>query len=327
MPYGTFSANQMQFGRETTAGTGVPATDIWRGVAIDIEDASEIVSVEEQVGLLVPTDRSYIGKLAAKLAIPETELTFEQFPHVLEAGVKTVTPTGPTPYVYTYVPSLTTTPNTLKPYTWETGNTVAGDGNEMAYSLVESFTLSGKQGEAWKVSSNWFGRQKVVAAMTGALVLDPVEVALFSKTKLYIDAVGGTIGTTQKTGTLLEASIEVTTGAVPVFSGDGNLYFASHKIVLPKFEFTITMELESGGQVAAQRAAKAAGTIQLFRLECPGSSADRKLVVDFAGRYTTVGSYSNSDGNTTVQLSGEATYSSTAALFYSFVVTNLLATL
>lgn len=325
--YGVFSANTIQLGRETVAGTGVPATVVWRGAAADIEDGRVITPVKEHVGLRVPSGRSYVSQLLAKLSIPETELTFEQFPHVLEAGVLAATPTGAGPYVRAYAPALTTAMQAIKTYTLETGNTIAGDGHEMAYSFVESFTLSGKQGEAWKLASNWQGRTKTEAALTGSLALIGVEEALFSKTVLSIDAEGGTIGTTALAGVLMEASVAVTTGIVPVFSGGGQLYFAAHKFITPKLEYTITMELESGGLVNAERAAYESQATRLIRLSCAGSSAARLLKIDIAGKHQSMGGYQNSNENTTVQISGEARYSSTAALLWAFEVTNSLATL
>jgi hypothetical protein len=315
--------------REVTAGTAVVATAVWRGPAADIEDQREIFHPgnEESVGLLVPTSRTYVGRLGAALSIPETELTFEQFPHVLEAGIMTATPSGSGPYVRAYSPSLTAAVRTIRAYTIETGNKLAGDAHEMPYSFVESFTLSGRTGEAWKQSSNWRGRQKVEAALTGSLALPAVEEALFSKTSVYIDAGGGTIGTTQVTGVLLEASITVTTGIVPVFSADGQLFFIAHKFVKPSLEYSLTMELHSGGVVNAERAAFESQAMRLIRFAVPGSTADRALEIDIAGKHTAVGGYQNSEENTTVQISGEAKYSSADSLFFAFEVTNGVATM
>lgn len=327
MAFGVFSANKVQLGRETTAGTAVAATVVWQGPATDIEDTREIVQAEEQVGLLVPTGRSYVTQLGATIALPETEATFEHLPHVFEGGIKAVTPSGTGPYVRSGYAPGTASQNTIKTYTIESGNAVAGDGNEMEYGFVESFSLSGKSGEAWKVASTWRGRQKTVAALTGSLALIVPEDMLFGKTSLYIDATGGTVGTTQKTGVLLEASIEVETGIQPVHTADGVLYFSSHKIVPPSLEFTITLELENtSGVVAAERVFLASQAIRLFQLTCAGTSS-RTFTAKWAGKYTSIGSYQNSNGNTTVQLSGNAWYSSTDALFFDFAVTNNVASL
>jgi hypothetical protein len=244
MAYGPFSSNKIQIGRETTAGTAVPADIVWRGPAADIEDTSTIQAVDENVGLLVPTGRTYVPQLSAALSIPDTEATFEHLPHIMEAGIGTVSGVGSAgAYAYTYAPGVSAA-NTIKTYTLESGNVIAGDGNEMEYGFVESFTLSGKVGEAWKISSNWRGRQKTVEALTGSLSLTALEEILFGNTSVFIDAAGGTIGSTQKAGVLLEASVTVNTGIMPVFTADGALTFTAHKITPPSLDFTLTMEVE-----------------------------------------------------------------------------------
>lgn len=328
MAYGPFSSNRIQIGAETTSGTAVAADIIWIGPAADIEDTQVVMrpGQTDNTGMLLPTARTYISQLSAALSIPETEATYEHLPHIFEAAIKTATPSGSSPYTYSYAPGVSTA-NTIKTYTLESGNAIAGDGNEMEYGFVESFTLSGKSGEAWKVTSNWRGRQKTVATMTGALSLVSVEEILFGKTKLYIDATGGTIGTTQESGVLLEASLTYNSGIQPVFAADGTLYFTAHKITPPSLDFTLTLELDTtANTVVTERAFWKSQTTRLIRLIATGS-ASREFTVDIAGKYTSVGGYQNSNGNTTVQLSGTAVYSSTDSLFCVFEIDNLLTTL
>lgn len=322
MSYGTFPFNKIQLGRESTAGTAVAATSIWRGPATDIADESSHEYAEEDVGILLPTDREYVPKKAARLALPETELTFEQILHVLEAGIKAATPTGTGPYVYTYTFPTATTPNTIKTYTLETGNAVAGDVNEMEYSFVEEFELSGAAGEAWKIASTWVGRQKTTTTFTGALTLATVEEALFGKTTLYIDATAGTVGTTAKAGVLTAAGVQVKTGVMPVWTADGQLYFYKHKFARPEVTFNFSLELENDTSIlVAQRAAWVAKTLQLFQLKIAGAGTS-EIKVNMAGKYTSFGEYQNEDGNTVVEASGKAVYSSADALFATIIVTN-----
>jgi hypothetical protein len=325
--YGAFSANTIQLGREATAGTALAATAIWRGPANDIEDARVIIAPDESVGILAPTSRTYIAQHAAMLSIPDTELTFEQVGHILDAGIEVATPGIAPNYQRAYAYPVNATAKAIKTYTIETGNTIAGDGNRMSYAFVESFTLSGRVGEAWKVSSNWRGRTKTANALTAALAVPAVEEALFSKTQLYIDAEGGTIGTTVKAGVLLEASVQVTTGIVPVFTGDGALHFTQPKNIPPTIQYTLTMELESDAAVATERTAHQAQTVRLIRLRCAGSAATKQLTIDLAGKHTSFGGYQNSNGNTTVQVSGEAKYSSVASLFFVVDLLSGVATL
>jgi len=326
MAYGAYSANTIQLGRESTPGTAVAATSIWRGPAASIEDARTRQVAEEQVGLLIPTARIYDSALGAKLAMPATELTFEQVLHILEAGIVAATPAGPSPYTYTYALPQTATPNTIKTYTIESGNTVAGDGAEMEQSFVEEFELSGQRLAPWMMSATWMGRQRSVATLTSPLSLVAVEEAQFGKTKLYIDATGGTIGSTQKTGVLTKASVKVRTGWQAVYAGDGVLYYTNVKYVRPEVRLALTIELESGGVATTERAAFVAKSLRLVRLDCAGSTSDRNLTIDGSFIWDTVGDYENDNGDTVLTLEGQAWYSSADNQYFSVVVKNLVST-
>jgi hypothetical protein len=326
MAYAPFSNNYVQMAQEGTPGTSVPALHVWRGAFSMLEDSRTRVIVDEQIGTLFQPERSYDSMLMATWNQPDTPLTFEQILHILEAGVKTVTPTGAGPYVYAYTMPVTGSFNTTKTYTIETGNvTVAGDQYEMAYGFVESFKLSGNPGETWMMGSVWKGRQMVQAAKTGSLTVPTVNEAPFAYTKLYIDATGGTIGTTQKTGVLMGAEVNVTTGLKAVPVGDGNLYFAATKWTKPEVTFSLTIELEDSSVAATERGFYRSNTTRLIRLLCE-RSANLKLQIDLAARYDSISDYSNTDGNTTLTLNGHATLSSADSLSASFTITNNLPT-
>lgn len=326
--YGSFSLNKIQLGRESSAGTAVAATAVWRGEATDIEDGRTIVSpgAEESIGLLVPSNRRYVSGLSAKVTLPETELTFEQVLHPLEAGIKTATPTGASPYTYTYAHPVTAAVNTIKTYTIETGNALAGDVQEMEYSFVEEMTFSGAYGEAWKMASSWMGRQATAASFTSALTAPTVEEVLFSKTKLYIDATGGTIGSTQITGVLTAAQITIKTGIQQVPVGDGTLYSTVHKFVRPEITGSITIELENtNSTVATERAFYKTQTARLLRLDVAGSTSDRNFQFNAAVQWDGIDTYKNDKGDTVVTFNWSAVYSSTDSLYSSVIVKNLLA--
>jgi hypothetical protein len=325
--YGPWSMNKIQLGRETTFGTAVAASTIWRGPFAMLEDASERVIVEENVGTLVQAERSYDSKYMARLAMPATELTYEQFPHILEAGVMTATPSGSYTRAYLY-PTNNTVP-TPKPYTIETFNAAAdNDCLEAEGCLVEEFTVDGAPGEAWKMSANWFGRQVTPTTPTSISTLVAVEEALVPKTLLYIDATGGTIGTTQRSGVFMGGSVKVTTGLVPVPIGDGNLYHLTYKWTRPSITYSLNFELQDDtvSVVAAERAFQKSSTVRLIRLSIPGTSS-RSIIMDFAAKHDKVNGYENSNGNTTVRIDGHAVYSSTDALFWSCTVVNSVSAL
>lgn len=291
-----------------------------------LEDTRERTIVEENIGAFVSNERSYDGKIEASWAMPSSPMTYEQVAHIFEAGIKTATPTGTGPYVRTYnYPYTGTSVNTIKTYTIETGSaTVSADQYEGEYAFVESFELSGSYGESWMMSANWIARQMSQTARTGSLTAPTVNECLFPHTKLYIDASGGTIGTTQKTGVLMSANVNVTTGLKIVPVGDGSLYYVAHKWTKPEITFSITLELEDGSIVATERGHYRSNNTRLFRLGI--TDGTRILNLDWAGKYDSVGDYSNSDGNTTVTLEGHALASSTDSISFTAALTNGVAT-
>lgn len=331
MAYVPYSTNVMQFVREATAGT-IPTnmTDVWRGEFSMLEDTRERTIVEETVGSFFQAERVYDGKLQAAWSQPSTPLTFEQVCHIFEGGIKTATPAGTGPYVRTYnYPYTGTAVNTIKTYAFRGGSAVAAeDVYQMGYGFVESFELSGSFGEAWTMSSNWIGREMVAGTLTTDLTLPTVYEALFPQTLLYIDASGGTIGTTQATGVLMSASINVTTGLRIVPVGDGQLYYTTYKWTKPEATFSLTLELESSSVVADERDAYrvSGGSVRLFRLKST-RDANHILQLDFAGKVDSVGDYTNSEGNTTVTFDGHMVASGTDSLSLTAIVTNQEATL
>lgn len=322
--YGPWSMNKIQLGRESTAGTAVAATTIWRGPFAMLEDSSERQIVDENIGLLVQAERAYDKMYGARLAMPATEMTFEQLPHLLEAGILTATPSGGGPYTRVYAYPTDNSVPTIKTYTIETFNAAAdNDMLEAEYCFVEEFTLEGAAGEAWKMSANWIGRQVTPSTPTSLSTLVAVEDAMVPLTTLYIDATGGTVGTTQRSKVFMGGSIKVKTGLVAVMIGDGQMYFVSHKWTKPEITYSLNFELQddSVSVVAAERAIRKSGAVRLLQLSIAGSSS-RSIVLKWAGKHDTVGNYENSNGNTTVRIDGHAVYSSADALFFSATVIN-----
>jgi hypothetical protein len=214
----------------------------------------------------------------------------------------------------------------INTYTWETGNALVGDANEMEYAFVESFTLTGAINEAWLCEPVWRGRQKSTTTLTAALTLDTVEEAKFANATLYIDATGGTVGTTAVSGVMVGATINVErTGVVPVWAPSGALYFSQHKFIRPIITGSFTFELESDtGLVAAERAFWVAGTGRLIRVKTTGTSS-KYWQFDAHINWTSFGTYTDMDGDTVVTAEWEAIYSATDTLLAEFEVGNAIA--
>ncbi len=327
---GIKALRKIQGGKETTAGTAVVATMLWRGVGV-LEDAQELKTAEEDVGYISGLDRVYIPKLLAKLAMENTPATFEQLPYLGEAGIKAVG-TGVADgagggKIYAY-PMPTTQKNTLNTYTLEGGDDQQAE--EMEYGFVEGFKLSGKGGEAIMMSADWVGRQIALASFTASIAVPSVEEILFGKGVLYIDAT--TIGTTVKSSTLLGMDLTVKTGWVPVFSADGFLYFSFAKVTMPEVTLALTFEHDATG--VAEKAACKAKTRRLVRLKFTGTAVTsgtaynaKTLVLDFGGKWDKFDKLGEQDGNDIVQGTFRARPSETDSTFFTMTVVNALTSL
>lgn len=329
--YASWPMSVCQIGKETTPGTAVACTTIWRGPFGGFDDDRKSETIEEDTGTYADTMRTVDTQLGIKMPAPQGTLHFEQLLYLAEASIaRGVTPTGTPPtYIRTYNVAVGDTAPSLQTYTMRIGNKiVSGDMALLAYAMLEEWEISGNQGELWKTSSNWMAPRKQSGSFTAALGIPAWEPMNFSNTKLYIDAAGGTIGTTQKLGVLMGFSLKFNTGLEWVPAGDGTLYPTAHKIGKPKITFTLTLEVEDGGVVAAERAIYESKAQRLIRVQCPGASPLDMSLDLFGAQYTKVSAYQKlNQNNTTVTFEGNAIYNAAAAKTMTLAVTTGLATI
>lgn len=329
---GIVMLSKVQMGRETTAGTAVPATLLFRGYGI-MDDQREVMFPEERIGIFSGVDRSYIPRYMAAMSFQPNESTFEMLPHVLEAGIQTVTPAqdgSGSGYIYTYDLPETAAP-TIQPYTLEGGDNQQAE--EMEYSFVNNFTLAGNAGEAWMLSSEWLGRQVTNTTFTPGLSVPDVSDMLFQKTKIYIDDVDGSFGGTQKTMTLLSASLAYTTGLIPKFTADGHLYFSFVQTTAPEALLTLTFEHDA--TAVAEKTNWRNQTARLIRLLCEGDAltttgsaySAKTMIIDLAGKWESFDPLGDQDGNMISQATFRGRYNATAAEFGKIIIVNELSSL
>jgi hypothetical protein len=338
---GSKELRKIQWGLEGTAGTATAATAIWRGPATSMVDALEVVESEEQIGIIGGADRTHIPKVGATLTVPETEATFEQLPYpfaMLYGGATTGVADGSGSSGYKY---LTTIPTTAKPtaktYTVETGDDFEAE--EMEHAVAVSVTVSGVAGEAVKVTFDLIGRRATRVSFTGAISLPTVEDILASSGALYLDAIGGTIGTTAVSNQLLSFSITFEAMWVPKHTVDGQLYFTFLSFANKRITGELTFEHDtitsgSGGGKADWRAQ----TAKLMRLQFTGSSyatagsgttftAKKGLRIDLPIKWLTWSEIGDQDGNDTITATFVSKYNATAGNAGSVLITNELAAL
>jgi hypothetical protein len=165
------------------------------------------------------------------------------------------------------------------------------------------------------------------------LTVPVVEDIAFGNTKLFIDAVGGTIGTTQVTNSLLSCTVTIKTGIMGKDTGDGNLYF-NHLEFVPE-DITVKMSFLYNGNSQAERAAFRAQTPRLIRIRALGSLlttagttyTNKTRDIDLAGKWEKFDPIGEQNGSDIIAASFHAKYNSTAAKYCIVTYVNQLASL
>ena len=327
---GVKALSKIQLGRETTAGTEVAASTIWRGMGA-LQDELTQVFVEEQIGFLPATARSYISAYRGSISLDATPATFEQVNHLFEAGIKTDAAAAEgSGYLYEYVAATTASPS-IKTYTLETGDNIGEE--QGLYGFVSDFTLSGSAGEAMMMSGNWTTRQIAPGTFTAGQSAPVVEEILASKGTFFIDEPAGTHGTTAVSDTLLDFTLQWDTGIIAKHTVDGgSLDYRFIQYTPP--EVTLDVTFEHNTTAVAEKAKWRAGTARLIQLKFTGSAlttagttySTKTLVVNLSGKWESFDALDERDGNTICTGTFRAGYESTDASFASIYLVNNLAT-
>jgi len=323
MGYGIVNRRKIQFGQEaaTAPGTPVAATVMWRGPAEQMDGGETVVYPDENVGYLVDLDRSYISSKLASVPFPDTEATYEQILYPLNGAIKAVTSgvrdgTTGSGYLYDFEVSETGA-NTIQPFTIEAGDNT--DCSDMEYSFCQSFTLTWAEQTGLKISQTWQGRQRT-KGQTFATLTPPAVEEILAPT-IFIDDGGGTIGSTQLTGTVIGYSLVYDSGIKGQHAANGELYFEFIKYRKPTCTLTITFE--HNASAVTERAAYDDRTTRLIRIKHEGSAisqgdgayAAKTLLVDICGTYSEFPPYDDTDQDNTITASLRAGYNATDDLY------------
>ena len=194
--------SRIQFGRETTPGTMVPATARMRYNGGFLSDDRTPEFIEEAVGIF-RTDRSVITAVDASLDIPETPATPEQLPYAFAmlfggAIAGSADGAGSSGYRYATTIPTTATPANNYAYTVEGGDDYEVE--RMGYAKFIELTLKGAAKSKITMSGKLMAQrvERLGTAFAAAALVD-VNDLVFGLARLYLDAIGGTIGTTQIT--------------------------------------------------------------------------------------------------------------------------------
>ena len=328
MATGIKRLRKIQFGPEATAGTAVAATLKWRGPGIRPEALNVIEFVEEDVGRFGGANRSAEVSREAQLALPDTALTFEQLPIILQCGIEAqqtgVADGAGTGLIYTFdFPLLLA--STIKTWTVEGGNNE--DCADMEYAFCEEFLIKGSPKQNVVMGGLLRGRQFTPGQSFAALTVTAVDEAPFNKSKLYLDAAGGSMGGTQVDGAFLGFTVNVMTGLKAVFSGDGELYFYIHEQV--GWEITADIVFKHTADADTEHVNWLAQTARLLEITLEGAALTtagaytyKTVRIQLPGKWQKFAVLGEQDGVDILTGTFRAAYDPTASLGPTIVVVN-----
>lgn len=341
MTNGVTALEKTLIGVEALSGstTDVPTTH-WRGTG-KIKNRREWVYPPERVGKVGGTTRKYSPKTGGEVLL-EGDATFEQLPYIFNSGIYATTPT--TDSGSGQVWQWTVQHSATDPLASTDVNSLvveSGDNNAFKisrYCFTREYTLSGRQGEGLQISATLQSRAPSTGGTFTAVgdtdLQNPAETILFSMVSMWIDASTDTMGTTQKTETILDMSLKHTTGWVALAARDGRLDFSSIKHIDDEIMLDVTYE--HNGVADAEYSAFEAGTERAIRLQFAGTAltsagtyTTKLFRLDLVGTWSTFGAegLEEQDGDNVYRGTFRVAYSALAAAKAVFTVVNELSAL
>lgn len=326
---------KLQAALESTRGTDLAATrkvyaqftPSYSRPLMDFMDTSGTFHARRRVGYA----REKAGGTALDIC------TYEDLPWWLSMGVKggvSASGDGGTPVAYTYTFNPTIASDDLKSATFEFGD--SGNPYQISQMMVNSFTLrfdaDNDSEPGWMIDVELIGRDLTTTTFTGSLSDRSTEVILARGTKLYIDDAGGTIGSTQKTGSLIKASITVNNNIHFKAFAEDTTYVAANKVGRGQqtIDAQFSYEFDADTEFAKFRSTDAAQ--RLIRLEQSGSlihsssNTYKRMRIDLYG-YWNSWSRSDREGNLTADFGFAGFYDSSASKTFQIEIVNALSTL
>lgn len=298
-----------EIGKETTAGTPVART---RGMYFD-PDSKLSRTHDARPHKFATGSRDNTRSFTKGPQIVEGTLSMplsasEILEFLLMSIRGGVTPTGTTPKTWTFTPGTTLDPVSLG---WHDGARPW-----LASGVIGSkLKISGNVKDATTVSLDVMGLTMTQTALTGGFAARTPDIIEGWETKLFIDSFGGTPGTTQVTGTLINWDIEIDNGLTrKYFAANTN---ATSAILLGEIAVTAKLTFEASPAVALTEFNNwTAGTNRLIRLDFGNnvviSGPDYyQVTVDIPGAWDAVDLGGSDEGTRTYELSLQYVYDTT----------------
>lgn len=326
---GTAPLRSLQAGIETTRGTTKAATRVIPFLSCDITPNNERSRRSQtRASYKAHYDSGVKTKHWVDIAL-ELVPSYEYFVYFAAGALKgVVTPTNSSTAVETFPYTPTDTSDDLKTYTLEALTDVTSGDYDIPFAVVSEMSWGWEAGGVCTLNVSMLGQQLTAATPTGALSVVTYEEFDPTLMLAWMDAGGGTIGTTAITN-LKSVRYTIGTGYEPDYLPDGYAYpgnwvRTSQRSMRVEAEFDFTTNTEA--------LAFASGTTRLFRTKITGStitssspSTPKSITADTALVWDQ-GPFRIVDGRIRVACTGETHYSSADSLDWSVSVAQSSAT-
>ena len=322
----TRGLTQWQVGTEVTWGTAVTATAKLMGMQdgsyLQADNRSNIYP--DIRNSLQPGYLDGLEQIAGKGSF-ESLLTYEDLPYFFDNIAGQASPTGTGPYVRAYTAPTTAAP-TPRILTCIYGNTQTGGGiYKLAGGLLTSLNIKGATGKPTMISGDIIGKN-VLTGSFAALSDRTVEVVMGQPWLLYIDAVGGTIGTTQVPTTAVAFDLALKVPRTLVWSLD-SLTPDTYEEQPWEGELKLTLRMNATTKTEVDNLVGQTATIHK-QIRLKATSGTKIVQLDFAGTVKAPPkTYDDADGVLTVEIAYSGRYNAALANFFAASVTNSVSVL
>lgn len=317
-------ALQVQIAKETTWGTAVsPMTAKLMDVTdFTLKPIVESTRHKTRRGSFAPAYKSNITKIAAEGSF-ESLASFEDLPYWIESVFGIATPSGSGTYTRDYAAPLTSAPTSPRIF-----SVVYGTGSDIYRGIgiqVAKLTISGERNAPLMVKGDLIGKEVDSSGALAALSDRTTEAILFPSTALYIDASGGTIGTTAIADLWSSFELSIDTGrAVRHYN---SLKPSRIKEAVFDIELKLTLEFDSTSKAFVD-AIVAGSTVFEKQVRIKATSGTKVAQFDFAGIAEAAPEiWTDDDGAGSVELTLKAQYNAALANYFKAQCVNAVATL
>lgn len=255
--------------------------------------------------------------------------TYEEAQKWLGGIVKVAAPTGLSPYVWTHTQDPTAYP-TFWTYTFERRETDGSTpiGQAWHYCVLQKLTLTFADGQPIMYKAEGFGRRVQTETLTAAQTLSTPELIPMALTTLFIDTTFAGAGGTQVSTQFIGGSLEITTGAVPDWTGDGrtDLDYTTVGFDAKQRGIKANITCYLGGQYATEKTAAEAQSLRAVRLGVAGSGG-RAMTFDMLLKYADGSIFDFGDNNGQRIITLPLVSATDGTNQFKAIVTNLVSTL